>query len=73
MRSGGSFEVNKKDFKDDPGLTAGVEAYKFIEQIKNETGHRDTVIEKVIYDGQNDITEITRQIRPVIDDSILPF
>lgn len=73
MMSGGEFDVNKKDFEKDANFTAAVFAYQFIEQIKNETGHRDTIIEKVIYDGVNDITEITKQIRPIVDDSILPF
>lgn len=47
-------------------------AYEWIRQIKRETGYRDTRIEKVIYDGEHDITEIVKQIKPVVKDD-LPF
>lgn len=73
MSSGGPFEVNKKEFEKDADFTASCKAYEFIYDIWRQCGCRDMVIDKVIYDGQNDITEITRQIRPVVDDSWLPF
>lgn len=69
---GGSFEVNNREYKEDPEFAVAVAAYKFIEQIRKETGHMDTVIDKVILDGQHDITKVVRQIRPVVDDN-LPF
>lgn len=69
---GGSFPVNTQEFKDNPDFTVAVIAYQFIQDCKKETGFRDTVIEKVIYDGDKDITEIVKEIRPVIQDD-LPF
>lgn len=73
IMSAGPFDVNKQEFVKDAEFTAAVEAYKFIQSKWRESGCRDMKIEKVIYDGVNDITEITRQIRPVVDDSWLPF
>ncbi|WP_153124705.1 hypothetical protein [Peribacillus tepidiphilus] len=66
----GSFPVKVSDFKKDPDFAAAVVAYEWIRQIKMEMG-LDAEVEKVIYDGEHDITEIVKQIRPVIDD--LPF
>lgn len=69
---GGSFPVIPKEFKDNPDFTAAVIAYQFIQDCKKETGYRDTLIEKVIYNGEKDITEIVRGIRPITHDD-LPF
>lgn len=68
----GEFFVPNRDFKKDPDFAVAVVAYEWIQQQMNETGHRDTVIEKVTWDEVNDITEIVKQIRPVIKDN-LPF
>lgn len=32
-------------------------AYKWIRQIKRKTGYKDTRIDKVVYNGEQDITE----------------
>ncbi|WP_237562775.1 hypothetical protein [Bacillus dakarensis] len=73
MISQGSFEVNSQSFCADPSFTAAIEAYRLLEKIKNETGHRKTILEKATYNGTNDITKTVKEIRPVVDDSNLPF
>lgn len=67
-----NFKVNSKDFKNDPDFTSAVIAYEWIQEQKKETGFQDTIIEKVIYDNEYDITELVKKIRPVIYDD-LPF
>ncbi|MGJ7922093.1 hypothetical protein [Neobacillus sp. LXY-4] len=47
---GGDFKVWKED--DIPNL-----AYQWIKKLKMDTGCRKTVIEKVTWDNENDITE----------------
>jgi hypothetical protein len=37
-------------------------AYDWIKQIKRDTGYRDTVIEKVIVNGTDDLTDQVRKI-----------
>ncbi|MDE3840758.1 hypothetical protein C0966_15890 [Bacillus methanolicus] len=49
MRSG-YFTARREE--DIPGI-----AHEWIRQIKRETGYRNTVIEKVVYNGEQDITE----------------
>lgn len=73
MASGGGFDINRQEFTEDAEFTVACVAYDFIYQLWRGTGCRDMEIEKVVYDGVNDITEITKQIRPVVDDSWLPF
>lgn len=70
--SNGEFTVKTSDFKKDPDFAVAVVAYEWIQQQMNETGHRETVIEKVTWNEVNDITEIVKEIRPVIKDD-LPF
>jgi hypothetical protein len=36
--------------------------YEWIRTIKRETGYRDTVILRVIYDGEHDVTEVVREM-----------
>lgn len=48
-----NFNINKED-------DVVRVAYEFICQIKKETGFRDTVIEEVILNNKNDITESIR-------------
>jgi hypothetical protein len=47
-------------------------AYEWIRQIKRHTGYRPTIIEKVLVNGDQDITAQVREIenRPIPD---LPF
>lgn len=68
----GPFEVNKEEFEEDPDFTAAVRAYEWTQQIYRENGCRNMEITKVIYNGNKDITEIVKQIRPVFEDD-LPF
>lgn len=69
----GQFEVNYVNYQKDPEFEAGIAAYKFIEEIKRNTGYRQTEIELVKLNGNEDITETVRRIRPIVDDSSLPF
>jgi hypothetical protein len=41
-------------------FAVAIEAYKWIQQQMNETGHRETIIEKVSWYEENDITEDDR-------------
>lgn len=68
-----SFDVNKKEYENDSEFTAGVVAYQWIEQIKRETGYKETEIELVKLDGTQDITETVRKIRPIVPPDDLPF
>jgi hypothetical protein len=47
-------------------------AYEWIKSIKRETGYRPTIIEKVLVNGDDDITDKVKEIenRPIPD---LPF
>ncbi|WP_205439666.1 hypothetical protein [Peribacillus alkalitolerans] len=72
QRSEGMFPVNSKDFKEDPDMTVGIIAYEWIQKIKHQTGYRETEITQVVYNEEHDITELVRQIKPVIKDN-LPF
>lgn len=68
-----SFNVNNREYKEDPEFTAGVAAYKWIEQIKRETGHLDTVIELVLLNSTDDITDTVNKIRPIVPPDDLPY
>lgn len=69
----GPFDVNPVEFAENPDMAATKIAYDFIQEIKSQTGYRETKIEKVIYDGEHNITKLVRNYEPYIDDSILPF
>lgn len=71
-RQEGIFSVNTKDFKDNPDMTVGIIAYEWIQRIMHQTGYRETEITRVVYNEEYDITEVVKQIRPVIQDD-LPF
>lgn len=66
----GAFPVMPGDFKKEPDWTAAIAAYEWIREIKKQHPY-EVVIEKVIYDGENDITELVSKVRPKIGD--LPF
>lgn len=64
---GGDFTVRKEE--DIPHL-----AYQWIKHIKMETGHRKTIILKVTWNADNDITDLVRQLDAApIPDIDLPF
>lgn len=69
----GEFFVPDRDFKKDPNFAVAVVAYEWIQQQKSETGQRETIIEKVTWNEKNDITELVREIRPVLPEDNLPF
>lgn len=71
--SKGIFKVNDWEYQKDPEFVAAVEAYKFIEGIRKEGGYMDTVIEKVLLEEDRDITEVVKQIQPIIPPDDLPF
>lgn len=71
-RQEGMFPVNAKDFKNDPDMTIGIIAYEWIQRIMYQTGYRETEITQVVYNEEHDITQVVKQIRPVIKDD-LPF
>jgi hypothetical protein len=47
--------------------------HSWIHKIKMETGYRETIIEKVLVNGEYDLVESVRNYRVVIDDSWIPF
>ncbi|KRF62498.1 hypothetical protein ASG99_24480 [Bacillus sp. Soil768D1] len=65
--------VANSGFKKDPDWAAAIAAYEWIQQIQNEFGSsKDFRIDKVVYNGDNDITELIKKGRPIIEDD-LPF
>ncbi|MBU8733276.1 hypothetical protein KM915_25020 [Cytobacillus oceanisediminis] len=70
--SRGEFFVRDRDFKDDQNFAVAVVAYEWIQHQWRETGCRDTIIEMVTWNEENDITEVVRKIEPVVKDD-LPF
>ncbi|WP_256816050.1 hypothetical protein [Cytobacillus sp. Bac17] len=71
--SRGSFFVKDRDFKDDPNFAVAVVSYEWIQQLKRETGQRETIIEKVTWNEVNDITDIVKEIQPLLPEDNLPF
>ncbi|AND39562.1 hypothetical protein [Cytobacillus oceanisediminis] len=69
----GEFFVPDKEFKKDPNFAVAVVAYEWIQQQKKETGHRNTIIEKVTWNEVNDITEAVKEIEPESPEDNLPF
>lgn len=69
----GSFPVTNSEFKKDPDWTAAIAAYEWIQRIQSDYGSSgDFRIDKVVYNGDIDITELVKKVRPVIQDD-LPF
>ncbi|MBG9548468.1 hypothetical protein [Cytobacillus firmus] len=69
----GEFHVRDSEYKKYPDFAVAVVAYKWIQQQKRETGQRETIIEKVTWNEVNDITEIVKEIEPVLPEDNLPF
>jgi len=70
--SRGEFFVRDREFKDDPNFGVAVVAYEWIQQQWRESGCRDKIIEMVTWNEEYDITEVVKQIEPVVMDD-LPF
>ncbi|MBT2603713.1 hypothetical protein J7E55_11870 [Bacillus sp. ISL-53] len=63
----GSFPVLPSVFKKEPDWTAAIAAYEWIQQIKNNyAASEDFRIDQVIYNEDNDITELVKKVRPII-------
>lgn len=73
LRSGGAFNINPREYKEKTDLAVAIVAYQYIQSIIKETGYKETVIKKVLYEGNKDITELTRQIRRIPTRDDLPF
>ncbi|UYG98105.1 hypothetical protein [Cytobacillus firmus] len=71
--SRGEFFVGNRDFKEEPNFAVAVVAYEWIQQQKRETGQRETIIEKVTWNEVNDITDIVKEIQPLLPEDNLPF
>lgn len=69
----GEFHVRDSEFKKDPDFAVAVVAYEWIQQQWRESGCRDLIIENVTWNEENDITQIVREIEPVLPDDDLPF
>ncbi|OIK11807.1 hypothetical protein BIV59_10725 [Bacillus sp. MUM 13] len=65
-----SFSVKLSDYKKNPDEAAAIAAYEWIQRIKEE--HIEFTVEKVMYNGEHDITRIVKQLKPVFPDN-LPF
>ncbi|PWW17075.1 hypothetical protein DFO73_1325 [Cytobacillus oceanisediminis] len=68
----GEFFVSDREFKDDANFAVAIVAYEWIQEQIKESSSRETIIEKVTWNEENDITEDVKQIQPVIKDD-LPF
>ncbi|RFU61214.1 hypothetical protein [Peribacillus glennii] len=66
----GSFSVRVSDFKKNPDKSAALPAYAWLKKERYLTNEYE--IQKVVYDGENDITELVKKIRIVPKDD-LPF
>ncbi|USK40183.1 hypothetical protein LIS77_06710 [Cytobacillus firmus] len=69
----GEFYVRDSEFKKDPDFAVAVVAYEWIQQQWRASGCRDMVIERVTWNEENDITQIVREIEPVLPEDDLPF
>nr|WP_309099053.1 hypothetical protein [Fredinandcohnia onubensis] len=73
LRSGGAFNINPREYKDNPDLAVAIVAYQYIQDIIEEVGYRETIIKKVLYEGNKDITDLTRQIKRIPPSDNLQF
>ncbi|KON68855.1 hypothetical protein AKG34_08655 [Peribacillus butanolivorans] len=69
----GTFPVLASNFKKDSEWTVAIAAYEWIQKINKEIGSSgDFRINKVVYNGENDISDLVRKVGPIIQDD-LPF
>ncbi|MBT2668652.1 hypothetical protein J7J00_24795 [Bacillus sp. ISL-4] len=69
----GSCSVIPTDFRKEPEWTAAVAAYERIQKIKSSVRYPDDFqIISVVYNGEKDISDLVRKVRPIIKDD-LPF
>ena len=71
--SRGEFFISNRDFKNDPNFAVAVVAYEWFQQQNRDTGQRETIIEKVTWNEVNDITDIVKEIQPLLPEDNLPF
>lgn len=57
----GPFKVNTYSFLENPHQEAGQVAYAWIRKINKETGYQAKIL-SVVYNEENDITEIVKEI-----------
>lgn len=69
----GEFHVRDGEFKKAADFAVATVAYEWIQQQKRESGQRHTIIEKVTWNEDNDITQVVREIEPVLPEDDLPF
>ena len=58
---------------EEPDHIAAKAAYRRIKEIKRETGYRDLSIDKIIYNGQHDITDLVKKIYEAPIDQIIEW
>lgn len=62
----GSFPVLPSFFKKEPDWAAAIAAYEWIQQIKSSYAASDDFrIDEVIYNGDIDITELVKKVKPL--------
>ncbi len=62
----GSFPVLPSVFKKEPDWAAAIAAYEWIQQIKSSYAASDDFrIDEVIYNGDIDITELVKKVKPL--------
>lgn len=71
--SNAEFRIKPSEFKKDPDFAIAVVAYEWIQKQWRESGCRDMIIEKVTWNEENNITQIVREIEPVLPEDDLPF
>ena len=68
----GNKTLRAKEFYCGKGILVS-KVHSWIREIKMETGYRDTIIERVLVNGEFDIAESVRKYKVKTDDSWIPF
>ncbi|WP_026693889.1 hypothetical protein [Peribacillus kribbensis] len=59
----GPFPIHKRKFNENPDKEAALAAFTWIKLLRRKSGYfYDAELVKVIYDGENDITELVRKL-----------
>lgn len=69
----GEFNIKDSEFKKDADWFISIKAYEWIQQQIAEYGGRKTEIVKVTWNEAHEITEIVRQVQPIVPKDNLPF